>query len=155
MAFLLVLPSIAIAREPLLERALQTATLSLKEVSRDTETGKFVSDIIVDPNGQSINAVFASMSFSTSSLRIINLDTENSFCELFIDESFDNETGTISIMCGKPYPGIDAKANVGQVTFEKINQKETTISFSPDAMVLANDGYGTNVLATTTSLNIQ
>ena len=127
----------------------KTAILKLEE--KATSTDHLIINIGLNP-GQSINAVWSSLEFATTSLFVEKINLENSFCDLFIMNSFDNINGTIDIMCGKPFPGISTSSTVAEITFKKLKKQTSALSFSDNSLVLANDGYGTNVLLRTEGL---
>jgi len=74
------------------------------------------------------------------------LSKDDSFCSFFIEENIDNALGKIKITCLDPYPGTAKISNVVSLTFKKINSGAADLNLSDDSLVLANDGYGTNVL---------
>lgn len=112
-----------------------------------TSSNIFTAEIIINPEEQNINAIAAYLNFSSSTLIAKNISFDNSFCELFIESKIDNQNGKISIICGKPNPGISHKSPVGKITFEAISKGEGKIEFSNDSAVLANDGLGTSISA--------
>ncbi|MDD5527642.1 MAG: cohesin domain-containing protein [Patescibacteria group bacterium] len=103
-------------------------------------------DLVVDPAGEEINTVSAEISFPTDKLFLTNLSKTDSFCSFFVEEKIDNNLGEIKISCVAPYPGTDKMSNVVSLTFKQIDSGAAELSLSPDSLVLANDGYGTNVL---------
>jgi len=145
LAALLTIPLYARAIE---DRIAQPATEKTAKITFQTidENDRLVYDVVVDTGGQAINLVGAYIDFATSSATLEKIDLENSFCELVIENSIDNEFGQARIFCGKPFPGANGILNVGQLTFKKITNDTPVISFGKETMVLANDGLGTDVL---------
>jgi hypothetical protein len=90
--------------------------------------------------------VSTEISFPTDKLSLETLSKENSFCSFFVEEKIDAATGKIKISCVAPYPGTNKISNVVSLTFKKLNFGPVDLTLSSDSMVLANDGYGTNVL---------
>jgi len=128
----------------------KSAILYFEELNPSSTSTKII-DINLSP-GQSINAVITNITFNPGEINIAAILSGQSFCDLFIDKSFDNTTGTINIACLKPYPGQNEKGLVAQIILNKINVSNASLTFSKDSMVLANNGLGTNILATTSSI---
>jgi hypothetical protein len=125
------------------ESAASTLFLTpVKEKSGDSLT----LDLVVDPAGEEINAVSTEISFPADKLSLENLSKANSFCSFFVEEKIDNALGKIKISCVAPYPGTDRMSNVVSLTFQEIGTGPAALSLSSASLVLANDGYGTNVL---------
>lgn len=137
--------NIALAREPQMAED-QTAILFFANEKK--YNNDFSVDIMVDPGGQAINAVGFTIYFNNKIISANDIDIKNSFCELFIQKEFVNkEVGRIDIACGKPYPGIDKTAPVATVNFSVLTSGWADLKFDENAMVLANDGLGTNILS--------
>lgn len=113
---------------------------------REKNNGLFSLDLVVDPNGEEINTVSTEISFPANKLFLKSLSKDDSFCSFFIEENIDNALGKIKITCLDPYPGTAKISNVVSLTFKKINSGAADLNLSDDSLVLANDGYGTNVL---------
>ena len=135
--------SFAEEREP--QQATERTAVLFFENELDDDNG-FSIDASVDPGGQAINAVGMNISFDSEILQIKKIDTIDSFCELFIQNEFDNLNGTFSIACGKPFPGVATSSQIARISFEVIGCGWAHLNFSDDALVLANDGFGTDVL---------
>jgi hypothetical protein len=103
-------------------------------------------DLVVDPAGEEINTVSTEISFPADKLFLENLDKGKSFCSFFVEEDINNYTGKIKISCLAPFPGTDKMSNVVSLVFKKIKSGAADLSLATSSMVLANDGYGTNVL---------
>jgi hypothetical protein len=108
----------------------------------------FSLDLVVDPSGEEINTVSTEISFPVDKLSLKTLSKDKSFCSFFVEEKIDNVLGKIKISCLAAYPGTDKLSNVVSLTFKKIKTGRADLSLSADSLVLANDGYGTNVLQT-------
>jgi len=122
-----------------------TSALFLTPIKQ--KTGDSITlDLVVDPAGEEINTVSTEISFPADKLSLENLSKENSFCSFFVEEKIDNDLGKIKISCLAPFPGTDKMSNVVSLTFKELNSGTADLNLSNDSMVLANDGYGTNVL---------
>jgi len=130
----------------------KTASLDMNLINLIATSTTFTVRVSTNPNGQAINAVGALINFSTSSIKALNINFENSFCELFIFDTIDNENGQVNIMCGKPYPGVNTESTIAEITFQRLNTATSSIAFDSSLMVLANDGFGTDVLKTMNNL---
>jgi len=130
----------------------KTASLDMNIASSSATSTNFTVKVSTDPNGQAINAVGALINYSTSTVKAIKIDLTNSFCALFIANTIDNQTGQINVMCGKPYPGVNTESTIAEITFQRLTNATSSIAFDPSSMVLANDGFGTDVLRTINNL---
>ncbi len=130
----------------------KTASLNMGLDEQNTDSDTSVVKISTNPNGQAINAVGVLINFATSTIIIKDINTSNSFCTLFIVNTIDNQNGQINIICGKPYPGISTEATIAEITFQKLTSSAPDITFASSSMVLANDGFGTDILKTINNL---
>jgi len=121
----------------------QGAILFLEKINN--ENGIAIN-VMVNPNNKSINAVGVYIDFPANMVNVSEINLDNSFCSLIIDDSIDNINGTANILCGLPSPGINQEALVGQIIFKKIETGWADINIKKESMVLANDGFGTNIL---------
>jgi len=127
------------------------AILSLEKIFDINEYS--VIDIKANPNGQILNAVGLTINFSTQNLKVEKIYTGNSFCLFFVENNYSNEDGVINLACGLPSPGINKEGLVAQIVFRHLSSEITTIKFSEESQVLANDGFGTNILNEIKNLN--
>jgi len=135
--------AVALAARPTPQRALQkTARLEIQTSGKEK---LFFARILVDP-GQPVNAVGATIQFPPGQTEALEIDKKNSFCEFFPEEAIDNRNGLVRIGCGRPFPGIDRKAIVAEIVFKKKKSGTVGLRLGEDSVVLANDGYGTDVL---------
>lgn len=94
-----------------------------------------------------INAVQADISFDPRKLEVIDVLTEDSFANIFIQKEINNEVGYARLTGGLPNPGFFADHGIfGTILFRGKSPGVVKIDFLPSSMVLANDGKGTNVL---------
>jgi hypothetical protein len=94
-----------------------------------------------------INAVQADLGFDPERLKVLNISTQDSFANVFLQKDISNETGYVRLTGGLPNPGFSGDVGVfGTVYFRGDVPGITKIDYLPTSMVLANDSYGTNVL---------
>lgn len=105
--------------------------------------------IIVDTGGQTINAIEDKISFSSDILKVVNISKEAGILKLWIQEpAYDNTTGIVTFGGGIPNPGFTGVGRIFMITFEAKDAGSAWVKFD-FAQVLANDGLGTNILAST------
>lgn len=110
---------------------------------------------IVMSTNQAINAVGIKITYDPELIQVNNLNFDKSFCQLFIVQKIDNENGLIEIACGLPNPGIMGPAVVGEFDYSVRAATTAAFAFVQGTQVLANDGLGTDVLISSSSLQIQ
>jgi len=94
-----------------------------------------------------INAVQADIGFEPHKLEVVDVSTEDSFANIFIQKEINNEVGYVRLTGGLPNPGFFTDHGVfGTVFFKGISPGIVRIEFLPSSMVLGNDGRGTNVV---------
>jgi hypothetical protein len=113
---------------------------------KNRENNLIALDLVVEPHLAEINTVSAEISYPTDKISFKELSKNNSFCSFFIEEKVDTAAGKIKISCATPYPGTAETSRVITVYFEGLEKGDAEIKLSSDSLVLANDGYGTNVL---------
>jgi len=134
------------------ENVVHDAQIILSLDSYDASSSLGILNISVDPGSQSMNASGVVLDFATSSIAINGILTGNSFCTFFLENNFNNTTGELRLSGMKPYPGEEATSLLGQIIFEKKDTGTSTISILGESVVLANNGFATNVLATTSDI---
>lgn len=131
----------------------QGASLFLSPLSGNYLIGStFQVSVKVNAGGQLINAADGILVFDTNRLEVISVSKANSFFNLWVQEpTFSNSGGTISFAGGKSSPGyIGSSGHIFTIVFKAKTLGEANVSFSSGS-VLADDGMGTNVLATLSS----
>jgi hypothetical protein len=94
-----------------------------------------------------VNAMQADLSFDPSKLEVVEISTQDSFANIFIQKEINNAVGYARLTGGLPNPGYFSDHGLfGTVFFKGTNPGIVKIEFLPSSMVLANDGRGTNVL---------
>ncbi|OGM96162.1 MAG: hypothetical protein A3B86_02570 [Candidatus Yanofskybacteria bacterium RIFCSPHIGHO2_02_FULL_38_22b] len=103
----------------------------------------FVLSLLVDTEGQSINAVDISI-LVPQLLKIKNISKSGSMVQLWVSEpSFYG--GTINLTGGMPGGTTTSKGTIAKVTFEAAAVGEGNLAFTSDSSVLLNDGQGTKL----------
>ena len=112
----------------------------------------FTIDLRVDTGGHAVNAVQSALTLDPTRLQIVNMTTDRSFCTLYTENSFDANRGTVDIACGTPHPGFAGDSLVVSLTLRAKMAGDATIGVEPSsALVLADDGKGTNLLGSAPS----
>lgn len=97
--------------------------------------------------GEPINAVQVDLGFNPDRLEVVEVSTEDSFANIFIQKEINNKAGYARLTGGLPDPGYFGDRGVfGTVFFKGKNPGLAEVEFLPSSKVLANDGRGTNVL---------
>lgn len=107
----------------------------------------FPMKIEIDGIKGPINAVQADLGFEPQKLEVVDISTQESFANIFIQKEINNEVGYVRLTGGLPNPGFFADHGVfGTVFFQGKSPGIVKVEFLPSSMVLANDGRGTNTL---------
>ncbi len=103
----------------------------------------------VNTGGISINAAQGTLVFSPDKLLVVGISKTGSIFSLWTSEpTYSNSSGTISFGGGVPNPGFTgASGKIITITFRARVSGTGSVNWSSGA-VLANDGKGTNILAT-------
>lgn len=112
-----------------------------------TEGQAFSVRVAVSSTRQAINAVSGTLSFPSDLLQVTSISKGSSILTLWVQEpSYSNARGTVSFEGVVPNPGFSGSdGRVVTVNFRVIKSGTAKLSFS-NGSLLANDGYGTNVL---------
>lgn len=113
-----------------------------------TSGATFSVSVVVNTEGQAINAIDGSLRFNPNELTVVSVTRSGSIFNLWTTEpTFSNSAGTISFGGGLPPPGYTgARGTVMTVTFRAATAGTKRVNFA-EASVLAADGRGTNVLS--------
>lgn len=131
------------------------ASLYFSPASGNYKVGdNFSVSIYVSSSEQAMNAVSGFISFSSDKLEITSLSKINTTISLWVQEpSFSNNAGTVNFEGIVYNPGYTGKAGrVVTINFKTKKEGSAGISFSSSS-VLANDGQGTDILASSGSAN--
>lgn len=124
------------------------ATLQLSPSTGSYTSGQtFIATVRVQPGGQSINAVEATLAFDKEKLSVVSVSKDGSTFSLWtVEPTFSNANGTITFGGGSPTP-FTAASNLVNVTFRTVAEGAGAVNFS-NASILAADGRGTDVYET-------
>lgn len=115
----------------------------------------FPIELRVKTGDTSINAMGFRLTFDPAKLEVQRMTTDKSFCTLFTENSFDNQRGIISLACGRPTPGFTGDSVAVKITFRAKVAGNTTLSVNQEsALLLANDGKGSNISKETPSITL-
>ncbi len=105
----------------------------------------FTVSVRAEPNGDSINAVEADLTFDTSVLSVVSVGKTGSAFSLWTTEpTFSNSAGTINFGGGSPTP-FSTNSTLMTITFRTVAEGAGSVTFA-NASALAADGRGTDVL---------
>ncbi len=124
------------------------ANLFISPVSGEYEAGgRFSVSLKVNTENAAINAVDGTLDFRKDLLEVVSVSKKDSIITLWIQEPvFSNKNGTITfggLVLNPGYQGISG--TILTIEFKVRKEGSGGINFSSGS-VLANDGYGTNVL---------
>lgn len=110
--------------------------------------GNFSVSVKLNTGGQIINTVDGQINFDKNLLEVKSVSTGGSLVNLWITQpSFSNSAGTVSFSGGVTPPGYNGTAgHICTITFKTKAAGDAQIHFTSGA-ILANDGKGTNILA--------
>lgn len=130
-----------------------TASLYFLPDSGSFEVGKIISvRFAVNTGNNPINLVEATLSFSKN-LEVTSFSKNGSIISLWFNEpSFSNTDQTIYFSGGIPNPGFTGIGRLLIINFKAKSAGSAWIRVS-SAQVLANDGFGTNILKESGSAN--
>lgn len=113
-----------------------------------------VVNIFAYTASNSINAVNIDLKFDDEKLSLMNSELNSSLCMFTIMNGVDSGSGDYYLSCGTPIPLSDEKIKVAQLMFEKTGDGWVNFEFSNDSIILAADGFGTNILESLETHNI-
>jgi hypothetical protein len=109
----------------------------------------FSMRIMVSSPRQAINAISGVLNYPIDKLQVTSVSKIGSVLSLWVQEpSFSNSKGTVSFEGVVPNPGFnESNGRVLAVNFRVVGTGQAEVRLSSGSL-LANDGYGTNVLKT-------
>lgn len=124
----------------------EAATLSLSpDTGVYTTGGTFTARVVINTQGESINAAEGTLSFNNSSLAVVGI-SKGSIFNLWTNEpTFSNSAGTIVFGGGSPAGYKGSAGTILTVTFRAKSAGTAKVNFQSGS-VLAADGLGTNIL---------
>lgn len=122
-------------------------TLSISPAAGIYSKGQTFSVRITVTSGQAVNAVSAALTFPTDKLQVASVSKIGSILNLWVEEpSFSNTNGTVSLEGVVPNPGFaGSNGSVLTINFRAVGDGVANLRFASGSL-LANDGYGTNIL---------
>jgi uncharacterized protein YkwD len=133
---------------------LQNKKINKIKKSEFLSQDKIKVSIIVESEDQYINTIMAKLEYRTDELELIEVNNNNSKFSIFL-QSKDDENGKINLIALQPFPGVKGNSNIIDLSFKPLKKGKTEIKILKDSKVLANDGYGTNVLKESNGLIIE
>lgn len=127
----------------------EAATLSITPSTGVYQSGNtFSASVVVNSQGQSINAADGTLSFNPSELSVVSVSRAGSIFNFWpVEPTFSNSNGQISFGGGLPPPGFTgSRGVVMNITFRAKGSGTSKVTFT-EGSVLANDGRGSNVLS--------
>ncbi|KXK00213.1 MAG: hypothetical protein UZ19_OD1000128 [Parcubacteria bacterium OLB19] len=123
----------------------EAATLQLNPGSGSYSSGQtFTTNVRVQPDGKSINAVEATLKFDPSVITVVSISkTGSAFTLWTVEPTFSNSAGTVTFGGGSQTP-FSSASNLFSITWRATKVGSASVSFS-NASVLLNDGQGTDV----------
>jgi hypothetical protein len=107
----------------------------------------FTVELWAKSGSQPINAVGSTLKFNAKLVEVVSMTTEQSFCTLYTDNTFDNIRGEIMVSCGTPNPGFVGTSPILRANVRAKASGMVTIEMDPkESRILANDGKGTNLV---------
>jgi len=121
------------------------AELGLNPESGTYVTGSLIPvDVLVDTEGDSVNAVSGEIVYDPSQLIATSISRIGSVVDLWLEEPSVKSPGVVEFEGLILNPGFSGVEKIVTINFDVISPGETEISFL-SGLVLANDGFGTNV----------
>ena len=107
----------------------------------------FNVDLHVQTGSKAINAVSAVIKYNPELIEIIGMDTTQSFCSFYTENSFATIKGEVDIACGTPHPGFLGDSTITSLSLRSKVNGPISLTLSPqDSAILADDGKGTNLM---------
>jgi len=111
--------------------------------------------LVVNTSDQSVNVVEGKITFPSDKMEVISISKTDSIITLWAQEPVvSSNQDFIAFSGGIPSPGfIGTAGQIMTISFKVKSDGDAVIGIE-DAQVLANDGFGTNILATTTPTHL-
>ena len=130
----------------------EAANLRLSPAAGSFVVGStFDISVIMNTDAVPVNTIEVELNFPPDKLQIVNPSLGRSIVQIWASPpTFSNQEGRIYFIGGIPSPGINISEGVVQsFTFRVTAPGDAKISFGKNISILANDGFGTNVLKQT------
>ncbi|MBI2120364.1 MAG: hypothetical protein HYT94_01940 [Parcubacteria group bacterium] len=124
------------------------ASLSVLPSTGSYQVGDvFTVSILVATAGQPINAVEGKITFNTDEIEVAGISKDSSIVGSWTTEpAVDSEEGSIAFGGGITEGFTGDSGKVFSIDFRPRRVAESTVRFSTGAAILANDGFGTNLI---------
>lgn len=120
------------------------------EVGANVVGSTFDVSVMLDTQGQTINALQMDLQFPADKLQLVSPSVGNSIIEVYTSPPrYDNTKGTVQIIGGIPNGINTNKGLVAKLTFRVKSVGQANLRFAGDSQVLLNDGHGTDSLSKT------
>ena len=106
----------------------------------------FKVTVSMDTDKLAVNAIGLNINYENENLRVVSIDTTQSFCQFYPEKKYNDNVGRINLSCGSPEPGFTGQNDVLIIEFKPIKIGDTPIIIDPQSKILLSDGKGTNVL---------
>lgn len=104
--------------------------------------------VIVDTNGESINAITANFSYPSDLLEVVEIDLSNSVLPMELEKDSNDSTVLITVGNSGGASGYSGTGEVGTVTFRPTTSGTATLSFTENSLITSAD-TSSDVLGTT------
>ena len=108
----------------------------------------FDVSVLLDTHANSINTVELNLKFSSDKLTIVKPSNGKSFISIWLESpTYSNTKGVASFVGGIPNGITTESGLITTITFKAKATGKAVIEVLPSSKVLANDGFGTNILS--------
>lgn len=97
----------------------------------------FKVDVFLKSDSDEANLAIAKIKFTQDSIEMVRIERFSTFARQWIEYSFDNGQGTVSLIAGAPNPGIKSSVNIPQFSL-------ATLIFKAKKPALANISVAKN-----------
>lgn len=121
------------------------ATIYAGSASETVSAGQtFVVDWYMDSNNQPVNVINVGFTFSTSTIKLVNISTAGSGVSLWVKNPTESLPGTITALGGVPAGVMSNRVSLFRTTFLAVESGVATFSLVPGSQTLRSDGFGTS-----------
>ncbi len=126
--------------------SVQAATLTALSAQETVVKGDtVVVEWFLDTEGQMVNVIDASITYSPQTLEVVSLSTANSAATLWTMQPSITGPGVISFMAGIPAGVSGTRVPILRATVRAISVGDAAFSIQNNAQALLSDGVGTKV----------
>ncbi len=129
----------------------QASTFSVSPSSGSYAVGStFDVSVVMDTQGQSVNAVQMQLSFPPDKLQLVSPSVGSSVIQIYTTPPrYDNNAGVVEIIGGIPNGINVSNGLITKLTFRVRSLGSASLRFTGQSQALLNDGQGTNSLNNT------